>query len=95
MTAKLLFHTKNIGEKGDIVEIKIWQVPESEDKHHGLKYSLVYIKDGKRIIGYDNSEGKGDHKHYKTKEYRYQFKDIDGLINDFYNDINKIKRGEL
>ena len=52
MTAKLLFHTKNIGEKGD-------------------------------------------HKYYKTKEYRYQFKDIDGLINDFYNDINKIKRGEL
>ena len=95
MTAKLLFHTKNIGENGDIVEIKIWRVPESKDKHHGLKYSLVYIKNGRRIIGYDNSEGKGDHKHYKTKEFIYQFRDIDGLIKDFYDDIDKIKRGEL
>ena len=94
MTAKLLFHTKNVNLNGDIIEIKIWQVPESKDKHHGLKYSLVYIKNGERIAGYDNAEGKGDHRHYKTEEYRYRFKDIDGLIKDFYEDINRIKRGD-
>lgn len=94
MDAQLLFHRKNIDSNGDIVEIKIWQVPESADKHHGLKYSLVYIKNGERIIGYDNAEVKGDHRHFGNKEYRYHFKDIDGLVKDFYEDIENIKRGE-
>ena len=67
--AKLLFHRKNIESNGDIIEMKIWQMPDSKDKPHGLKYSLVYIQNGKRIIGFDNAEGKGDHKHYRGKEY--------------------------
>jgi hypothetical protein len=50
-----ILHTKEI--KGDeIVEIKIWQVPKSKDKPHGVKYSIVYIKGGERILGYDNAE---------------------------------------
>jgi len=44
--------------------MKIWQVPVSEDKPHGYKYSLVYIVGGERLIGYDNAEGKGDHRHF-------------------------------
>ncbi len=64
MSVELLFYRKNVEPNGDIVEMKIWQVPRSKDKPHGLKYSLVYIRDGKRIIGYDNAEGKGDHRHY-------------------------------
>lgn len=43
MTVDLLFYRKNIEPKGDIIEMKIWQVPHSKDKPHGLKYSLVYI----------------------------------------------------
>ena len=31
------------------------------DKPHGYRYSLAYIVDGERVIGYDNGEGKGDH----------------------------------
>ncbi len=46
-------------------------------------------------MGYDNAEGKGDHRHYKNKEYFYHFKYVDTLIEDFYSDIEKIKRGEL
>ena len=38
---------------------------ESGDKPHGVKYSIVYIKGGKRLAGYDNAEGKGDHRHYE------------------------------
>lgn len=45
-------------------EVKIWKVPESKDKPHGLKYSFAYIVKGERVVGYDNAEGKGDHRHY-------------------------------
>ena len=53
--------------------MKIWQVPHSKDKPYGLKYSLVYVREGRRIIGYDNAEGKRDHRHYRNKEYPYHF----------------------
>jgi hypothetical protein len=87
---ELLFHRKNILPNGDIVEMKIWQVPETLDKPHGLKYSLAYIRKEERIVGYDNAEGKGDHRHYRGKEYPYTFKDIDTLAEDFYKDIEKV-----
>jgi hypothetical protein len=34
---ELLFYRKNIEPNGDIVEMKIWQVPHSKKKPHGLK----------------------------------------------------------
>ena len=95
MDVELLFHRKHIEQNGDIIEMKIWHVPYSKDKPHQFKYSLVYISEGKRIIGYDNAEGKGYHKHYRDTEHAYQFKGIDTLIEDFYHDVEKIKRGEL
>ena len=85
----LLFHRKNILPNGDMVEMKIWQVPEAPDKPHGLKYSLAYIKKGERIVGYDNAESKGDHRHYQGKEFTYKFKDIETLVEDFYKDIER------
>ena len=91
MGVDLLFYRKNVEPNGDITEMKIWRVPHSKDKPYGLKYSLVYIRDGKRIIGYDNAEGKGDHRHYGSREHLYRFKDMDVLIEDFYNDIERIK----
>ncbi|MEW6740025.1 MAG: toxin-antitoxin system TumE family protein [Nitrospirota bacterium] len=95
MSVELLFYRKNVETNGDIVEMKIWQVPHSKEKPHGLKYSLVYVREGKRIIGYDNAEGKGDHKHYRNKEYPYRFNDVDTLIKDFYDAVEKAKRGGL
>jgi len=95
MKGRLLLHTKNVDIKGNIVEMKIWQVKPTKDKPHGLKYSLVYIEKGQRIVGYDNAEAKGDHKHYFDKEYPYQFESIDKLIKDFLADVRKAKRGEL
>lgn len=94
MVTKLLFYRKNIEPNGYIVEMKIWQVPYSKDKPHGIKYSLVYIREGKRIVGYDNAERKGYHRHYKGREHPYQFKDVDTLIEDFYKDIEKVRRTE-
>ncbi|MCL4475111.1 MAG: DUF6516 family protein [Nitrospirae bacterium] len=95
MASELLFYRKNVEPNGDIVEMKIWKVPVSKSKPHGVKFSLVCIREGNRRIGYDNGEGKGYHKHYGHKEYPYYFKDVNTLIADFYRDVERLKRGEL
>ncbi len=91
MKAGLVYHEKKYIAENTFREIKIWRVPKSEDKPHGYKYSLVYIVDGKRVIGYDNAEGKGDHRHYRGKEYPYKFHGLDKLWKDFMNDIKQFK----
>ncbi len=92
MKANLIYHVKEIDASGDIIEIKIWQVPKSKDKPHGIKYSLAYIREGERVVGYDNAEGKGDHKHAGDREMPYKFKNVDQLFADFYQDIMELRR---
>ena len=58
-------------EAGNTIEIKMWVVPKTVYKPYGFKYSLVYIVNNKRIVGYDNAEGKGDHRHYKERKEPY------------------------
>ncbi len=96
MGALLVRHVKAIDELGNTIEIKMWQLPEpTNDKPHGYKYSLVYIVDGERVIGYDNAKGKGDHRHIKRTIEPYRFISLKKLANDFYRDIERYKRGEL
>jgi len=95
MKAKLIFHRRNIEANGDIIEMKMWEVPVSRDRHEGIKYSLVYVRGGKRIVGYDNAEGKGHHRHHGNREALYRFRGVDILIKDFLRDVEKIRRGEL
>lgn len=93
MKAIKVLHTKEL--KGDeVVEIKIWRVLKSEDKLYGVKYSVAYIKGGKRIVGYDNAEGKGDHRHHGCKEEPYVFKDIWQLLRDFKNGVKEARGGD-
>jgi Family of unknown function (DUF6516) len=90
MKAKLVFHTKTV--KGDeIVEVRIWQTPESIDRPHGIKFSVVYVKGGKRLLGYDNAEQKGYHRHFLDKEEPYEFESIRKLIDDFKSDLERIR----
>ncbi|MFX0142140.1 MAG: DUF6516 family protein [Candidatus Hodarchaeota archaeon] len=51
-----------------MLETKIWMVKKSQRFPIGYKYSLIYIKNGERVIGYDNAEGKGDHRHFCNNE---------------------------
>jgi len=92
---KRIRHNKFRDDNGNIIEVKMWQVTPSTEKPHGYKYSLVYIVKGKRVIGYDNAEGKGDHRHYMDNIKQYQFKDLRSLSKDFYRDIEKYKEGKL
>lgn len=95
MKAKLIIHNKVYDESGNIVEIKMWKVDPALDKPHGYKYALVYIVKGERVIGYDNGESKGDHRHYKNKAEPYKFKGLKKLAEDFYEDIERYKEKNL
>lgn len=55
----------------------------------GIKFSLVLIRDKKRLVGFDNHEGRDPHKHIKNKVYPYDFETADKLIQDFYDEIER------
>lgn len=96
MRAKLIKYVKTIDELANTIEIKIWQLPATTpDKPHGYKYSMVYVVGNARTIGYDNAEGKGDHRHYGEMEETYMFEGIDKLLEDFQKDIERYKGGNL
>ena len=88
MRGRKIFHQKKRHPNGSIVEMKIWQVKPDRHRPHGLKYSLAYIEKGKRVIGYDNAERKGDHRHYGQKTEGYKFNDVDRLMDDFLKDVS-------
>ena len=95
MKASLISHVKGVDELDNIIEVKMWEMAATTaDKPYGYKYSLVYIVNGVRVIGYDNAEGRGDHRHYLETERPYRFKSLNQLVADFYDDIDKFKRGE-
>ena len=52
------------------------------------------MRDGKRVIGYDNAEGKGDHRHYNDKEMPYKFTSVKKLFEDFYGDLKEVSSHE-
>ncbi|MBI3605554.1 MAG: hypothetical protein HY202_05955 [Nitrospirae bacterium] len=87
----LVLHEKVVEPDNSIIEVKVWSVPVTSDKPHGFKYSLVYIKNGERVLGFDNHEGRGDHRHFKGSETLYQFKTIDRLFEDFHEEVRRIK----
>lgn len=81
---------KRLDYRGGVVEMVIWQRPEADaDRPHGLKYRLVYVRQGRSLVGYDNERGKGDHKHIGDKQFPYVFVSIDQLVDDFMTDVKQ------
>lgn len=75
------------------MEAILWNVPKPiEGSHHNYKYRLFYGYPGRRIIGYDNERGKGDHRHIKGREEPYLFDGPDKLIKDFMADVTSARR---
>jgi len=73
------------------VEGVLWRVPQPvPPATHDYKYRLVYLVDGKRVVGYDNERGKGDHKHLREAELPYVFTDPLQLMADFMTDVEEI-----
>jgi Family of unknown function (DUF6516) len=94
MKAVLAFHDKQVLPDGAIVEMRIWQVATPVlGSAHKLKYSLYYGLAGRRLVGYDNERGKGDHRHFEGRQQRYAFTTSERLIADFLTDVRGL-RGE-
>jgi len=88
--AELIYRDKAIFADGSILEMTIWRLPStSSERKHGLKYSLYFGREGKRVVGYDNERGKGDHRHYGNREEAYRFVDVETLVADFMADVLK------
>ena len=66
----------------------VWRVPQPvPPSDHAFKYRRVGVRAGKRVVGYDNERGKGDHKHAGARETTYRFVDVDTLLADFLRDV--------
>ena len=93
--AELLIRQRDELPNDVLFEIKVWRLPKADpERPHGLKYSLYCGRNGKRLVGYDNERGKGDHRHILDREEAFVFLSIVQLIRDFYADAFRII-GEL
>jgi hypothetical protein len=92
MKARLAFHDKQVLPDGSILEMKIWEVPQSvPGSTHRLKYSLFYGQAGLRLVGYDNERARGDHRHLEGNEEAYIFSTPERLIEDFLADVSRLR----
>jgi hypothetical protein len=83
------------------VRIVVLSVPVSEEKPHGLNYSLtLHGPDGERVAGFDNAHAvkgvKGsrpfDHRHRFTTVRLYEYKDAATLLADFWTLVDAVLR---
>lgn len=79
---------KTVFPDGSIVEMVVWKVPVPvAGSGHFYKYRLYFGRDGRRIVGFDNERGKGDHCHVADEERPYRFTTPQALIEDFLAEV--------
>ncbi|WP_456330183.1 toxin-antitoxin system TumE family protein [Archaeoglobus sp.] len=93
--AELLVNRRITNDHGDIIQVRIWRVPKSDDFPEGVKYSMVYIRvkgeKYERVLGYDNERGKGHHKHFFGEELPIKYTGIDKLVEMFFEDVRRVE----
>lgn len=93
MKARLLHEFKQRYDDGTIVEMVLWELPQPvAGSVHRYKYRLFYGFPGRRIVGYDNESGKGDHRHAGASESKYEFVSPESLMEDFLADVRQRRR---
>ena len=84
MQAELITRFKSITPDGGVIELVVWKVPAPiVPTEHGYKYRAVYVRNGVRLVGFDNERGKGDHCHLDGQELPYAFVSVEQLVEDF------------
>ena len=92
MKATLIIRRRIVYEDGAIAAMVVWKVPEPvEPTTHGFKYNLAYIVGRRRVLGYDNERGKGDHWHDGETEEPFEFTSVPNLLNRFVAEIEKMR----
>jgi hypothetical protein len=93
MTATPIVRRRVASSDGAFAEYVVWLLPKSmPPSKHPYKYRLAYVVDRECVIRYDNELGKGDHRHFGTKEQAYAFSTPRQLIADFETDIERWNR---
>lgn len=88
MPAELITRFKDVTPEGDIIDLVVWRLSEPvPPSGHCYKYRLVFVRDGQRLIGFDNERGKGDHCHIDGEERPYRFTSPEQLIEDFIEEV--------
>ena len=94
MKARLRYSFKQSYDDGAALEMVLWEVPRPvAGSEHPYKYRLYYGYPGRRMVGYDNDAGKGDHRHLEGMESDYVFISVEKLVEDFLADV-KARRAE-
>lgn len=74
-------------------ELVLWHLPTPvPGSNHPYKYRLAYVVGGVCVVRYDNESGKGDHRHFRDRDSRYVFDNVENLLASFQRDIERINR---
>jgi hypothetical protein len=84
MAAILRYYSKNRIRDRYVVELAIHEVGKSSKYPDGIKYGLICkdLKTGTYVL-MDNHHPKGPHVHINSREFGYDYRGDDKLIEDF------------
>ncbi len=95
MKAELLIRERIVYPDGALAEMVIWRLPSpSQPSRHRFKYRLAYLVKGRRVLGYDNERGKGDHRHVDDREEPFAFSSIEDMLAQFTREVEALRRRE-
>ncbi|MFH1182394.1 MAG: DUF6516 family protein [Candidatus Woesearchaeota archaeon] len=89
--SRLLRYSRFNLRGGENVAIRVWEVPKDANYPEGLKYSFAYIRGQRRILGYDNYEGKGHHRHLGEGESEIRFRSVEEIERQFKKEVKKLR----
>ena len=93
MKAELLIRRRVAFGNRDFAEMVVWRLREPVPPSiHEFKYRLAYIVDGRRVLGFDNERGKGDHRHQDGAEETYWFAGVEQLVTDFLGTVARWRK---
>ena len=92
MPARRIVDDKRHYDDGAVMQVLVWEVPKSvPGSAHRYKDRLYYGYPGRRLVGYDNERGKGDHRHVGDSVQPYVFISLERLFEDFLSDIEEAR----
>lgn len=90
MPAIELLHTRIVYSEISFAEMVLWRLPRPlAGSKHPYKYRLAYVVREQCVLRYDNEAGKGDHRHWRTRESYYAFTTPERLVADFLRDVER------
>ena len=87
MRAVLLHRQRLDFDDGSVLKMVLWRTPEPVIGSRHRYKDRLYGSEGRRLVGYDNERGKGDHRHRRDREEPYRFTSVENLVSDFLADV--------